>query len=98
MNGDTVNETDETFKVVLSAPVNAILGPASEGVCTILNDDAFPKLSIADQSVPEGDTGVASAAFTVLLSAASGQPVSVDYATSNGTAQAGSDYGGPVVR
>ena len=32
------------------------------------------------------------ATFTVTLSAASGQAVSVNYATSNGTASAGSDY------
>ena len=30
--------------------------------------------------------------FTVTLSTASGLPVSVNYATSNGTATAGSDY------
>jgi hypothetical protein len=40
----------------------------------------------------EGNTGTALAVFTVTLSAPSAQPVTVQYATANGTATAGSDY------
>ena len=48
-------------------------------------------LSINDVSYTEsGSAG--NATFTVTLSAASGQDVEVDYASSNGTARAGSDY------
>ena len=42
----------------------------------------------------EGNAGTHSATFTVTLSAASTQPVTVAYATANGTATAGSDYQG----
>jgi large repetitive protein len=42
--------------------------------------------------VTEGNAGSTSANFTVTLSAASGQPVTVAYRTANGTAIAGSDY------
>ena len=50
-----------------------------------------PSLSINDVSYTEsGSAG--NATFTVTLSAASGQDVEVDYATSNGTATAGTDY------
>src|SRR5262249_916671 len=40
----------------------------------------------------EGNTGTTNAVFTVSLSAASGQTVTVNYATANGTANAGTDY------
>jgi hypothetical protein len=53
-----------------------------------------PPVSIAssDCSVSEGDAGQAACAFTVTLSAATGQTVSVDYATADGTAVGGQDY------
>ncbi|HSY51697.1 MAG TPA: ELWxxDGT repeat protein [Thermoanaerobaculia bacterium] len=51
-----------------------------------------PRLTINDIRVPEGDSGTTAARFTVSLSAASAQTVTVDYATSDGTATAGSDY------
>ena len=49
-------------------------------------------ITIDDVSVGEGDAGAAMAVFTVSLSAASELAVSVDYATTDGTAQGGSDY------
>ena len=39
VNGDSVNEPNETFTVVLSAPTNATIG-AGTGTGTIQNDDA----------------------------------------------------------
>jgi hypothetical protein len=52
----------------------------------------LPSLNIGDATVTEGNSGTRSATFTVTLSAASGQPVTVAYATADGTAAAGSDY------
>jgi chitinase len=52
----------------------------------------LPALSIGDVSIAEGNTGTRSATFTVTLSAAFSQPVTVGYATGNGTAAADSDY------
>lgn len=89
--GDTINEPDETFFVRLSSPSNATIADG-EGVGTIRNDDNLPSLSIADASVVEGNSGTTNAAFVVTLSAPSGETVTVHYATSNGTAKAGSDY------
>ena len=43
-------------------------------------------------SVAEGDAGTTPATFTVTLSAASGQTVTVNYATADNSAVAGSDY------
>ncbi len=93
VNGDTVVEPNETFSVNLSAPTNATLADG-QGVGTITNDDtaSLPTLSINDVTVTEGNSGTVTAQFTVSLSAPSTQTVSVNYATANGTAQAGSDY------
>lgn len=52
-----------------------------------------PTMTIGNTSVTEGDSGTASANFTVTLSSASDQPVTVNYATGGpGGAVAGSDY------
>ena len=52
-----------------------------------------PSISIADApAVTEGNAGTVAATFTVTLSAASDQTVTVDYATADGSATAGSDY------
>src|SRR5437762_327217 len=45
VNGDTVYESDETFFVNLTNPVNATISKA-QGLGTILNDDNLPTLSI----------------------------------------------------
>jgi hypothetical protein len=51
-----------------------------------------PSVSVSDASIPEGDAGATNAALQVTLSAPSASPVSVSYATANGSATAGSDY------
>lgn len=52
----------------------------------------LPAISIADASLVEGDAGSNSLRFTVALSFPHNQPVSVAYATADGTARAGQDY------
>ena len=91
VTGDAVDEADETFTVTLSNPANAVVGDAA-GTVTILDNDAAPSLTIDDVTVPEGSSGTTNAVLTVTLAAASGQQVTVDYATANGTATAGTDY------
>ena len=83
---DAEDESNETFTVQLSAPTGASLADAV-ATGTILDDE--PRISINDVHVQEAD---GRAAFTVLLSAASTWPVTVDYAAEDITAQAGSDY------
>jgi hypothetical protein len=89
VNGDTLNEADETFVVNLSNAVNATLTNSS-GTGTITNDDAAPTLSFAASpvSVTEPDSGTTPLVFTVNLSAASGQTVTAQFVTNNGTASA----------
>ncbi len=91
VNGDTLSEPNETFFVNVSNVTGASVGDG-QGQGTIVNDDALPALSIDDVSVNEGNSGTTTATFTVSLSAASGQTVSVNYITADGTATAGSDY------
>jgi hypothetical protein len=94
VSGDTTSEPDETFTVTLFSPTNATLETA-QATGTITTDDiapATPSVSIAGASLAEGNSGTANAGFTVTLSAASASTVSVQYATANGTATAGSDY------
>jgi len=85
--GDLRNETDETFTAVLSGAANAAVA-AGTGTATLVNDDPEPTLAVAAATATEG----AGLAFTVTLSAVSGRTVTVNYATANGTATAGSDY------
>lgn len=91
VNGDLLDEIDETFSVVLAAPANALIGDGS-GTGTIIDDDTPPAIAINDVTVNEGDAGTVTASFNVTLSAASGQPVAVSYATADATAAAGTDY------
>lgn len=53
---------------------------------------ALPSLSIADVAITEGDGSGVVANLTVTLSKASTQPVTVAFATADGSARAGSDY------
>jgi hypothetical protein len=88
---DTLDEPSETFTVTLSNPINATITDGT-GLGTIVDDDSPPSLSISDVSIAEGTGGTTTAVFTVTLSAASGQTVTVNYATANGTAGAPGDY------
>jgi ribosomal protein L35AE/L33A len=90
VNGDTLNEGDETFNVNLSNATNATITDAT-GVGTIADDDAV-SISINDTSVTEGNSGTVAATFTVSLSNASTSTITVTYQTADGTATAGSDY------
>ena len=57
-----------------------------------LGGGGLPTLSINSVSQNEGNAGSSILTFTVTLSAASAQTVTVDFATANGTATAGGDY------
>ena len=72
-------------------PIKDLWGNDAPGFSgrAVRNDSPEPELSVADVMVDEGD---GTAEFTVTLDVASGETVTVGYATSNGTAEAGSDY------
>ncbi len=89
---DGLDEADrETFVVTLSNAVNATLaggGSTLQAMGTIMDNDKPPVLRITDSTASEGEA----AEFVVTLDAASALPVTVAYATGDGTARAGEDY------
>jgi hypothetical protein len=90
--GDTTDEEDQTFEVLLTSVTNA-LGTDLFATGTILDDDAAPTVQIAPTvSVTEGNTTDTNATFTVTLSKASEKAVTVNYATAAGTATSGTDF------
>ncbi|MDA1164482.1 MAG: hypothetical protein O3B13_15420 [Planctomycetota bacterium] len=90
VNGDTTTEGNEQFFVQLFNPVNAVL-VNDRGVGTILNDDAI--VTFADVSVVEGNSGMSTATFTVVLSNATSEVIHLGYATvAGGTADEVVDY------
>jgi chitinase len=94
VKGDTAVEGNETFTVRLADATGATLVDGS-ATGTLTNDDAapaLPALSVADVAMREGDSGTAELMFVVTLDKAATGPVTVNYATANGTASAGSDY------
>ena len=105
VNGDDIDESNETVVVRLSSPSNATLtGGATtlDGTGTINDNDATPTVSVADATaVFEGDVAAPdppnNMTFAVTLSAASGLDVTVPY-TLGGTATAGTDYTEPDPR
>lgn len=91
ITNDTVYEGNETFNVSLSTPTGgATLGSPSSAVVTITDNDAQPTVGFQAAS-SSGSEGVTPATMPVVLSAAAGTTVTVNYLTSNGTATA-ADY------
>jgi len=88
--GDRLPEPTEAFVVNLSGATNATIADG-QAVGSIVDNE--PRISINNVSKKEGNgKGTTLYVFTVSLSVAYDQPVTVSYATANGTAAAGSDY------
>ena len=84
---DTVDEANETFTLELSSQSANVTLATERATGTIIDDDGAPSLSVAATSGDEG--GLVN--FTVRLSPASGQAVTVNYATVPGTATSSAD-------
>ena len=85
---DSTFEANESVRLTLSSPVRATIGESTE-LAYINNDDGAPTFSINNVSKPEGDN----LTFTVTKSGnATALSHIMNYATSNGSATAGSDY------
>ncbi len=95
---DTKVESAETFTLVITRQdETAVLGSPAEATAKVVDDDQAgggggggptSSLSVADASGQEGSA----VTFRVTLAPAVQGPVSVKWATANGTATAGSDY------
>ncbi len=94
VTGDAVSESDETFFVILTQRDDtATIGEPHQGTAKIVDDDAKAKLSVNDAKVKEGDTGTTvDLTFTVTLTGATGQQVTVQWHTEDRQAVAPADY------
>ena len=90
INGDTVDETQETLFLDISNVQNATVS-SSRGT-GFINDDDGPTISINDVTITEGNAGTKTATFTLSLSGPSIETIAVRAMTAPGTATPTSDY------
>ena len=88
---NTVDAPDKTVTVSATATNDRGVTNPQDVTLTITDDDLV-ELSVDDVSVAEGDSGSTTLQFTVTLDPAATGEVTVDWATADGTAQAGTDY------
>jgi uncharacterized repeat protein (TIGR01451 family) len=87
--GDTLDEDNETLRVLLSG---ASSGTITDGEALgVIVDNDLSRISIADTSVAESPSGAA-ATFALTLSTPNSRAVTIDWSTANATAMAGLDY------
>jgi hypothetical protein len=90
VNGDTVDELQETFFLDISNVQNATVS-SNRGTGFIIDDDG-PTISVNDVSITEGNAGTKAATFTVSLSGPSVEPIAIRVITAPGTATESTDY------
>ncbi|HYV10130.1 MAG TPA: Calx-beta domain-containing protein [Pyrinomonadaceae bacterium] len=83
---------NETFNVNLSSPTGGAVIATSSTTVIIQDDDPKPVVIVGGSVITEGDSGTKNLAVNFLLDHPSVQVITVDFATSNGTATAGNDY------
>ena len=86
---DTLDEANETFNLTATRTAGTTANASAVGTATITDNDATPSLSIGNVSVNES---AGTMTFNVVLSAASGQNVSVNFGTGGGSATVVNDY------
>ena len=87
--GDRIGEPNEYFFVNLHGAKNAKI-VERQGIVNILDDE--PRISISNGVEAAGPSGTTLWTFSMNLSVASDQEVTVNYATADGTAVASVDY------
>ncbi|XHR85236.1 MAG: beta strand repeat-containing protein [Gloeotrichia echinulata GP01] len=90
---DIIFEGTETVILNLATGTSYTLGATSTATVNITDNDSQPTINLsASQTLVEGNTSPQNASYTVTLSNASSQTITVNYATANGSATAGLDY------
>ncbi|MFN8495673.1 MAG: Calx-beta domain-containing protein [Caldilineaceae bacterium] len=89
---DNLPEANEVFNVTLSNVTGGatLAHPGDQAVVTIIDDDPAPSLQFSSATYATIEGSVVN--VVVRLSQVSGSPVTVNYATSDGTAKAPADY------
>ncbi|MDX1417208.1 MAG: Calx-beta domain-containing protein, partial [Candidatus Promineifilaceae bacterium] len=88
---DLIDEDDESFTLTLANPTVAALGSPAATIVNIADDDPAPNITFTQVTTAVSESST-SAMVTVVLSAASARTVTVDYASSDGTAMVNDDY------
>ncbi len=89
----TSPQSNKQFYLVLDdAEATTVTTPLAKALGTIVSN-AGPQLSIADNDITESLLGTTNLPLTITLAPALPSAVTVDYATADGTAIAGVDYG-----
>ncbi|MFO1351645.1 MAG: Calx-beta domain-containing protein [Gammaproteobacteria bacterium] len=88
VNGDAVDESNETVFVRLSNATGGATISAADGVGTIIDDDNA-QLTVSDVTVNEN---AGAAIFTITLNIVVQGGLTLGFATANGTATAGADF------
>ena len=91
IRGNTLVQSNRFFYLNVISATNATL-VRSQAVGTIVDDD-FQTITATNIALIEGNSGITNAVFNISLAPPSAGPVTIDYQTINGTADAGSDYG-----
>jgi len=93
LNDNVFENASETFTVNLSNPTNGALITGPPVTVTISDSQFRPSMNMVSiLRATEGNSGTKNFVFPVTLSNASVQTITVNFATANGTALAGSDY------
>jgi len=87
---DALDEADETVALTLDTPTNATLGATTKYTETILDNDDAPTVAFTSSGGSAAES-VTTRTVTVVLSSASGLPITVPY-TVGGTATNPDDY------
>ncbi|RFF32025.1 beta-propeller fold lactonase family protein [Wenzhouxiangella sediminis] len=91
--GNDDPDGNRRFYAEISNPSDGVALFKWQGEAVIMDDNTLPELFIEDVTVVEPPVGsTRQAVFRVSLSATWDQAVSVDWATANGSASAGTDY------
>ena len=90
--GVTPSGTSDDAPAAPTNLVTTVLASLFQDVQNLFGRRKLPGASITDASLTEGNSGTTDMAFTVTLSKSSTTPVTISYATANGTATAGQDY------
>ena len=91
IRNDTINEADETINLTLSDPVGGLLGGQSTAVLTVTDNDGPGVIQFGSANYTVGEAA-RRLIVTVTRTGGTASGVGVTYATSDGTATAGSDY------
>lgn len=93
VNGDEEDEGNESFTVNLTNATGGATISDSQGFVTIDDDDApLPNFTIDDVTITEGNSGTVDAVFTITLSAAAEEAITVDWTTQDNAAVAPDDF------